>query len=170
MMKTSPWQLPRYQTDWQSICALLPTYLPDGENGSRILFADGSSETVAARLSWVLEDLLRGRRSSKQVLAQQSNLALQKLHEQPRRRLPLLLSADFCLVPVKARQPQSRHHGADGYVVFSAVQKVAAQPDQAGSMLTLAGSACPVLDTPRTVQANLRLAARLLQTLEQTPA
>lgn len=40
------WSLPRYKREWHNICALLPAYLPDGCNGSYILYEDGSEEEV----------------------------------------------------------------------------------------------------------------------------
>lgn len=186
------WQLPRYKQQWQHICALLPVYLPDGTNGCRIVYDDGSTEQVAARLSWVMDDLLGYRRSSRAILQQQSRQILEQTEPQGRRiRLPLVLSGDFCLVPVRIRRPFSRRHAADGYVVLSQVQGLsdaawhasAAGTEQQdtikssmkeqytinhGTELVLTGDSCiTVLDRRRTVRENLNLAAALAQAVEQ---
>lgn len=67
------WSLPRYKREWHNICVLLPAYLPDGCNGSMILYEDGGTEEIKASLSWLLDDLLDYLRSNKAVLQQQSS-------------------------------------------------------------------------------------------------
>ena len=192
------WQLPRYRQQWRNICAILPVYLPDGTNGCRIVYDDGTDEHIGARLSWVLDDLLGHRCSSRAVLQKQSQRMSDSAgmaHHQ--RRLPLLLGDVLCLVPVKARRPYSRSHAADGYVVLSQVKGVSGAKKCSGAedrrewdtsrygaekhntinysdeekdtkdhgteLLLTGDRRITVLDRPRTVRENLRLAALLVQ-------
>lgn len=158
------WQPPRYQKEWFQIYALLPAYLSGGTNGSFLYYADGTVEQENTRLCWVLDKLLGYHYSSKSLLQQQSRFLLEQLGQPSQRRLPLLLTPDFCLVPVKARPPQSRNHGADGYVVHSAVLSVAENDNGAGCVILLKnGQQLFVLDSLRTLRKNLRLAEQLAQ-------
>jgi hypothetical protein len=47
------WTIPRYKRDWQNICALMPSYLEDGTNGTVVTYLDSSTEAVYYRLPWV---------------------------------------------------------------------------------------------------------------------
>ena len=89
------WSLPRYKREWRDICALLPAYLPDGCNGSMILYEDGGVEEIKASLSWLLDDLLDYLRSSKQLLQRQSRRITAQMGNQRGRRLPLILGKVF---------------------------------------------------------------------------
>lgn len=154
------WQMPRYKTHWRNICAILPVYLSDGSNGSQVLFDAGSVEYVQARLSWVLNDFFSQWCSSKALFLQRSQWILQQLGYPYRRRLPLLVAEDLVLVPVKVRQPLSRNHGADGYVVLSKVIHISAKENGTAIILKNQNS-IQVLDSLRTMRQNLKLAMAL---------
>ena len=165
------WQPPRYKAECHNIYALLPTYLSDGTNGTLLYYADGTAEPEDTRLCWVLDDLLGYHYSSKLLLRQQSRWLSEQLGQPLERRMPLLLTPDFCLVPVKVRLPQSRHHGADGYVVHSAIAAVTANNDGPGNIILLKnGQEILVLDSLRTLRKNLRLTEQLAQKLAQLNA
>jgi len=162
------WQPPRYQKDLPHIYALLPAYLTGGTNGTLLYYADGTVEQEDTRLCWVLDKLLGYRCSSKGLLQQQSRWLLEQLGQPLERRLPLLLAQDFCLVPVRARLPQSRNHAADGYVVHSVVTAVAENDNGPGSVILLKnGQQLLVLDSLRTLRKNLQLTEQLAQKLER---
>lgn len=145
--------LPRYQTDWQSICAILPAYLPDGTNGTEVCYLDGTRETVGARLCWVLDDLLGYLRTSQAVLARQSR----KLLGARARRVPLVLHEQFCLVPVKGRVILGANDSTLGYVVLHHVRQVTPEPD--GTCITFTGGlTVKVRDRGRTVWESVRRA------------
>ena len=146
-------KLPRYKTDWRKICAMLPVYLEDGTNGTVITYLDGTEDAVPNRLCWVLDDLLQYLRSSRAVLAAQSRSVLGK----KARRVPLMLSREFCLVPVKGREAIGAYDGMVGYILLQHVQNMV---QQKGSTVVQFGdhAAVQVYDQYRTVQANLRRA------------
>lgn len=156
----SMWQLPRYKIDWRDICAIIPIYLPDGTNGCQIFYADGSMEQITARLSWVLDDLLNYRRSSKAILLQQSRWMMQQLGYRQQRRLPLILEDGFCLVPVKARQTVNHNHAVDGYIVLSKVKRTYQYNNDTNVILKNHHNMI-IMDSLRTVRQNLQLAAEL---------
>ena len=162
------WSLPRYKREWHNICALLPAYLPDGCNGSMILYEDGSEEEVNYRLSWVIDDLLAYKRSSKAILQEQSDRLLEELEKAKRQRLPLLLTQDVCFVPVKARRPRSRTHCADGYVVLSKVKAFSEQKGKNGCKIKFINQLeIEVLDSVRTLRGNIALAAEMTAYLRE---
>ncbi len=166
MITVNNWQTPRYKTGWRDIWALLPSYLSDGTNGCLTYYIDGLVEQSAARIDWVLGDLLTSLCSNKELLQQQSRALSEQLGQPLQRRLPLLLTKDFCLVPVKARQPLSRNHAADGYVVYAMVEEIKQNPDGAGSLILLKnGQELLVLDKLRTLRDNLRTTAQLMELL-----
>ena len=72
------WAIPRYKRDWRSICALMPSYLDDGTNGTVVTYLDDSTEAVYYRLQWVLDDLLGYMHTSRAVLTKQSKAYLSK--------------------------------------------------------------------------------------------
>ena len=146
------WSLPRYKRDWQNICAMLPTYLDDGTNGTVVYYLDGTTEEVSARLQWVLDDLLRYMHSSIEVITSQSRLRLGK----NARRVPLIVTPDFCLSPIKARIPISRSDVGTGYLVLTHVQDVIPYGKENHVYFT-GGKYITVLDTTRTVWENLNL-------------
>lgn len=111
----------RYKADWQQICAILPTYLPDGVNGTIVYFADGDCEVLQHRITWVLDDLLEHLCTSKELLHRQSIRWMGGIN---RRRVPLVVSDAFCLVPVNTRIAQRRNDGTTGYVVLEYIDQV----------------------------------------------
>ena len=146
------WNLPKYKREWKNICAMLPTYLDDGTNGTVVYYLDGTTEEVAARLQWVLNDLLRYMHSSIEVITSQSRLRLGK----NARRVPLIVTPDFCLSPIKARIPISRSDVGTGYLVLAHVQDVIPYGKENHVYFT-GGKYITVLDTTRTVWENLNL-------------
>ena len=146
------WTIPRYKREWQHICALMPAYLEDGTNGTVITYLDNAKEFISYRLQWVLDDLLGYLRTGREVLTGQSRLYLGK----QARRVPLLASPDFCLVPVKGRETVSRSDTATGYVVLRYVEDVI--PCSSGNRVYFSGGTyITVYDTTRTLWANLNL-------------
>ena len=155
------WTIPRYKRDWQNICALMPSYLEDGTNGTVVTYLDNSTEAVYYRLPWVLDDLLGYLRTSRAVLTKQSRTYLGK----QARRVPLLASPQFCLVPVKGRDELSKGDGTVGYIVLNHAQDVI--PDKgAGNRVYFSGNTyITVHDTTRTLWANLNLAKDMKEKL-----
>lgn len=168
MIVKNSWQIPRYKTEGQQICALFPAYLSDGTNGSQLYYMDGSIEQSRARLSWVLEDWLSHWHSSKPLLQRRSRRLLEQLGRSQQNRLPLLLTPDFALMPVKARQPKTRSHAADGYVVYNMVVAVEKNKDGAGSIILLKnGQQLFVLDSLRTLRENLQMMKQLAEAMKK---
>ena len=150
------WTIPRYKREWQDICALIPSYLEDGTNGTAITYLDNSKEFISYRLQWVLDDLLGYLRTNRAVLVKQSRGYLGK----QARRVPLLASPDLCLVPVKGRERISRSDTAAGYVVLRYVEDVI--PCSSGNRVYFSGGTyITVYDTTRTLWANLNLAKEM---------
>lgn len=160
------WSLPRYKREWHNICALLPAYLPDGCNGSMILYEDGSEEEVKASLSWLLDDLLDYLRSNKAVLQQQSSEIAVQMGKRNKRRLPLILNEAFLLLPEKARATFNRYHGVDGYVVLPKVANITEQNGKDGCKICFTNQLeLEVLDNLYTLRGNMALAAKMQEYL-----
>lgn len=156
------WSLPRYKREWHNICALLPAYLPDGCNGSMILYEDGGTEEIKASLSWLLDDLLDYLRSNKAVLQQQSSEIAVQMGKRNKRRLPLILNEAFLLLPVKARATFNRYHGVDGYVVLPKVANITEQNGKDGCKICFTNQVkLEVLDNMRTLKNNTILAKEI---------
>ncbi len=160
------WTIPRYKREWQRICALMPQYLEDGTNGTAITYVDHSKELIAYRLQWVLDDLLGYLRTSKAVLTKESRTYLGK----EARRVPLLASREFCLVPVKGRTVYSKYELVTGYVVLGHVEDVIPHGEENRVYVT-GNQYITVLDTTTTLWRNLNLAKEMREhTLwESTP-
>ena len=144
---------PRYKQDWRQICAILPTYLPDGTNGTEITYLDGTKEYIANRLCWVLDDLLGHLRSSKAILTAQSRRLLgDKVY-----RVPLILCDEFILVPVKGREAIGKYDSLLGFIVLHYVTQLVRDNKKAiiyfGSDVTVT-----VYDYFRTVRQNIERA------------
>ena len=156
------WTIPRYKRDWRSICALMPSYLENGANGTVVTYLDGSAEAVAYRLQWVLDDLLGYLRTSRAVLTRQSKLYLGK----QARRVPLLASKEFCLVPAKGREALMRNDGSTGYVVLAHVEDVI--PYGNGNRVYFTGGTyITAYDTTRTLWENLNLTKEMKKNMEE---
>lgn len=156
------WSLPRYKREWHNICALLPAYLPDGCNGSMILYEDGGTEEIKASLSWLLDDLLDYLRSNKAVLQQQSSEIAVQMGKRNKRRLPLILNEAFLLLPVKARATFNRYHGVDGYVVLPKVANITEQNGKDGCKICFTNQVkLEVLDNLYTLRGNMALTAKM---------
>lgn len=162
------WSLPRYKREWHNICALLPAYLPDGCNGSMILYEDGGTEEIKASLSWLLDDLLDYLRSNKAVLQQQSSEIAVQMGKRNKRRLPLILNEAFLLLPVKARATFNRYHGVDGYVVLPKVANITEQNGKDGCKICFTNQLeLEVLDNLYTLRGNMALAAKMQEYLRE---
>ena len=154
------WTIPRYKRDWQNICALMPSYLEDGTNGTVVTYLDSSTEAVYYRLPWVLDDLLGYLRTSRAVLTKQSRAYLGK----QARRVPLLASPQFCLVPVKGRTVYNKYEQVTGYVVLRHVEDVI--PDGATNRVYFTGGQyITVLDMTETLWHNLNTAKEMKEKL-----
>ena len=151
---------PRYKTHWQQICAVLPVYLPDGTNGTEILYLDGSTEQIPVRLCSVLDDMLFHLRSSVSVLTRQSRTVL----GQNARRVPLVLKQEFCLVPVKGREKIGRYDAVTGYVVLHHAEQLI--QDETGVYIRFTGGTCVrVYDNLRVLEAKIHSTQKLSGTL-----
>ena len=140
----------------------MPSYLDDGTNGTAITFTDNAKELISYRLQWVLDDLLGYLRSSRAVLTKQSRAYLGK----QARRVPLLASPDFCLVPVKGREAISRSDMATGYVVLSHVEDVI--PDgHTNRVYFTGGHYITVLDSTSTLWRNLNITKEMKLQMEE---
>jgi len=165
------WEQFRYRTECYQVCALLPIYLAGEINGSQMCYMDGSTELIDKPVNWVLDDWLLPLRSNKSLLRQQSCRMLKQLGQPKRRRLPLFLTPDFGLMPVKARQPQNRYHGADGYVLYTMIAKIKKNKDSAGSIIFLKnGQRLLVLDSVRALRENLQMMKQLVEFMEESMA
>ena len=154
------WTIPRYKRDWQNICALMPSYLEDGTNGTVVTYLDNSTEAVYYRLPWVLDDLLGYLRTSRAVLTKESRACLGK----QARRVPLLASPQFCLVPVKGREVYNKYEQVTGYVVLRHVEDVI--PDGATNRVYFTGGQyITVLDMTETLWHNLNTAKEMKEKL-----
>ena len=131
----------------------MPSYLEDGTNGTAITFADNSKELISYRLPWVLDDLLGYlRTSSRAYLGKQA------------RRVPLLASPQFCLVPVKGRTVYNKYEQVTGYVVLGHVEDVVPDRDTNRVYFT-GGHYITVLDTTETLWRNLNTAKEMKEKL-----
>ena len=162
------WSLPRYKREWRDICALLPAYLPDGANGSYILYEDGSVEQVNFSFSWVLDHLFAYLHSNKQLLQRQSRRITAQMGNQRGRRLPLILSKDFCLVPIRVRLTSSPYHEANGYVRLNKVEDFSEQKGKSGCKIWFTNQLeLEVLDNLYTLRGNMALAAKMQEYLRE---
>ena len=158
------WSMPRYKQNWQSICALLPAYLEDGTNGTVVTYLDSSTEVVAFRLQWVVDDLLLYLHTDRAALIKRSRMYLGR----NARRLPLIASPEFCLVPVKGREALLRNDGSTGYVVLTHVADVIPRGGENRVYFT-GGTYITVYDTTRTLWENLNLAKEMKQKNNDLP-
>ncbi len=162
------WSLPRYKRGWRDICALLPAYLPDGCNGSMILYEDGGVEQVNFSFSWVIDDLLAYKCSSKTILQQQSSQIAAQMGKRYQRRLPLILNEEFCLVPIRVRLTSSPYHEANGYVRLNRVKDFSEQKGKSGCKIKFINQVeLEVLDNMRTLRGNMALAAKMQEYLRE---
>ena len=156
------WAVPRYKREWQNICAMLPAYLEDGTNGTKVTFLDSKEEHVRYRLQWVLDDLLGSLCTSRAILTKQSQRYLGK----NARRVPLIASAELALVPVKGRVALGSNDATTGYVVMRHVEDVIPQGKE--NIIFFTGDThIRVQDSTRTLWANLNLTKELLYNIQQ---
>ena len=156
------WAVPRYKREWQNICAMLPAYLEDGTNGTKVTFLDSKEEHVRYRLQWVLDDLLGSLCTSRAILTKQSQRYLGK----NARRVPLIASAELALVPVKGREALGSNDATTGYVVMRHVEDVIPQGKE--NIIFFTGDTqIRVQDSTRTLWANLNLTKELLYNIQQ---
>ncbi len=158
----SKWTTPRYKAQWQQICAITPEFLYNGTNGTIITYIDGSKDAIENRINWVVDDLLRYQRSSLPELVKHSRAYLGK----KARRVPLVLSETFTLMPIKAREIHSKNEGAVGYVVMSHVQDIVAD-EKSNIIRCTNGVEVRALDYPEVLANNFRLAKNLQRMMEQ---
>ena len=112
---------PRYHYQWDQVCAILPAYLPGGVNGCHVYFIDGTCDVYAHRMEWVLDHFLRHLLTSRKLVQEQS---IQWMGGTDRRRVPLAVNDDLCLIPVNCRSTQRRNDGTTGYVVLRYIDTV----------------------------------------------
>lgn len=148
--------MPRYKYDWHKICAILPVYLRDGTNGTQIIYDGGTCETVPNRVQWVLDDLLGYLHTSREVLVHQCKQYMSK----DARRVPLIVSEEFSLMPVKGREELCKGDSTVGYIVTKKLMYFVS--GEGKRMAYFIGGGCvEVLDTQRTLSANMKLIQEL---------
>ena len=156
------WTIPRYKQEWRNICALLPAYLEDGTNGTVVTYLDSSTEAVAYRLQWVVDDLLMHLHTDRAALIKRSRMYLGR----NARRVPLIASSELCLVPVKGREALLRNDGSTGYVALAHVADVIPS-GQENRVYFTGGTYITVYDTTRTLWENLNLTKEMKKNMEE---
>ena len=156
------WTMPRYKQEWRNICALLPAYLEDGTNGTVVTYLDSSTEAVAYRLQWVVDDLLLHLHTDRAALIKRSRTYLGR----NARRVPLIASSELCLVPVKGREALLRNDGSTGYVALDHVADVIPRGKENRVYFT-GGTYITVYDTTRTLWENLNLTKEMKKNMEE---
>ena len=156
------WTMPRYKQEWRNICALLPSYLEDGTNGTVVTYLDGTAEEVEYRLCWVVDDLLLHLHTGREALIKRSRTYLGR----NARRVPLIASSELCLVPVKGREALLRNDGSTGYVALAHVADVIPKGKENRVYFT-GGTYITVYDTTRTLWENLNLTKEMKKNMEE---
>lgn len=136
--------LPRYQSDWQQIGAIVPFYQPsNGRTGVLIYYQNGLRECIA--------DCTTGRITRK--LAAYFGTSIPQLRQLAMtdgrsRKLPLCYHPQLCLVPVKFRHERGKNHGTVGYLNLPAVARIL-QNDDGTSTIHFHGSSMPLVALQR---------------------
>lgn len=153
--------LPRYKFAWDKVLCFQPIYLPDGLNGCRIYYAGDITEDIPHTIDWVLADWCSYHLTSIPILHQQS---LTWLGSSTRRRLPLVMKRELCLIPVKFRTARKRNDSVSGYAVLHKI-KYAYQQADGKTCLTFHDNAqtISVLEKHSTLIENMCLGQRLIQ-------
>ena len=156
---------PAHRIDWKKICMVEPIYLPTGKNGCRIHYDDGSWEDLGCRLSRLLEFWADAMMTT---VPQMQKLSRAWLGSADRRRVPLVLNHQVCLIPVRCRQRQRHNDTASGYLVLHKIKQIALQPESGSYLLFYANPRpIPVLENRRYIQKNIAMGWALLDHYRQ---
>lgn len=138
---------------WNNICMLEPVYLPDGTNGCRVHYDNGTFEDISCRLNLVLDTWAKEELTSVELAKE---LSRAWLASRVKLRLPLPFHPDLCLAPVKCRRRQRHNDCASGYVVLHKVRTVNIKAG-GGSYIYFNGRPrpVPVLESRRSILENL---------------
>ena len=144
--------LTRYKLYWLQIYFFEPVYLENGCNGCRVYYDNGAVEEIQARLEWVLDDWASYFATSRALLQKQAA----EWAGGTRRRLPMILQHDFCLIPVKCRKPRTESDNASGYVVLQKIRQVEGLPDESWSKIKFCSNhyAVEVRERRRSIDEN----------------
>ena len=111
---------------WSRFAAVVPYYKDNGRTASIVYYRDGSRDFTDARCERVLEELavywkltLDGLQRRPEQLCQNKN----------RRRMPLVLTENISLIPLKCREENYRNTGTLGYWMKSSMYHVQILPD-----------------------------------------
>lgn len=142
-----------FPLQWEKVCMLEPIYLPDGNNGCRVHYDNGTFEDMYCRLNRVLDAWAEHELTTVEVTKE---LCRNWFGDKTKRRIPLALQPHLCLVPVKCRRRQRHNDCASGYVVLHKVRQVSVKTG-GGSYIRFAGNPqpVPVLESRRFILDNL---------------
>lgn len=142
-----------FPLEWDKICMLEPVYLPDGINGCRVHYDNGTQEDMYCRLSLVLDAWAEHELTSVDV---SKRLCRMLSGNQSKRRPSLPFRPELCLVAVKCRRRTRHNDCASGYVVLNKVRRVIVKSG-GGSYIQFAGNPypVPVLESRRSILGNL---------------
>lgn len=154
-------RLTRYKLHWEQIYFFEPVYLHNGCNGCRIYYDNGAVEEISARLEWVLDDWTSYFATSKALLQKQAADWVGG----NRKRLPMVVKKNFCLVPVKCRKPRGGNDNVSGYVVLQKIRMVESLPDGSRSQITFFSNnqVVEVRERRRSIEQNRKLGWRLVE-------
>lgn len=114
-----------YLSRWRKILYLKPYYRAGQASGTIVCYEDGSQEKLP-----------HGCRQVVMMLAKKFFITVELAHSRsemwlggtPRRKLPLVLHEQFCLVPIKFREENQRNDGTLGYIVLHKFRSVSQHP------------------------------------------
>lgn len=142
-----------FELDWDKVCMLEPVYLPDGTNGCRVYYDDGTHDDMYCRQQLVVNAWAEQKHTSVDV----AKRLYRMLSGNPSKHRPTLpFQPELCLVAVKCRRRTRHNDCASGYVVLNKVRRVIVKTG-GGSYIQFAGNPypVPVLESRRSVLRNL---------------
>lgn len=149
-----------YKAFWHMVIFFEPAYLANGHNGCRIYYENGLVEESSARLEWVLDDWASCRATNKAMLQKQ---AAAFIGGGDRRRIPLIIDDELCLIPVKCRKPRERHEIVSGYAVLHKISVVGLTQENKTVLIFGDNSqSITVLERQRNVKKKMTLARQML--------
>ncbi|NLZ27441.1 MAG: hypothetical protein GX887_00570 [Firmicutes bacterium] len=134
----------------ERIAAVVPYYDEEGGNATRVYTIDGSTFADRRTTRWVIRRMARAFAVDLEALRQDYGQYLGISQG-----VPLPISEDLVMVPLKLRQVIGRNDGAGGYVNICAVQKVEKYPGEGifKSRIHLTGGKClPCVFNCKTVE------------------
>ncbi|MFY9176870.1 MAG: hypothetical protein WBI74_02040 [Caldicoprobacterales bacterium] len=145
----------------KGIYGLVPIYHKDGGNYTKIIFKNNPPIIVEKKINTVLvrfaayfqKDIRLIRQQAREITGQRS-------------MNPLPVTLDIILVPFKMRKPVGKDDGAVGYILSSAIEKIAQAKDEVRIVLRN-GQYLSVLDTYLTAKHHIGYAHQVYYHLLQ---